>query len=181
MTDKSPAELQAEVERLSRDLQSAHDRLKNRGPAPREVHDLAVENAALKAELVRKTNAIAAEHGPDAGAEICYQAPGESFCRPGKVVSDGFTHRQPLPGGESVNYCHLEYGEPPWAKVLDGEGSQVHQPHTWETERAWNPAGLPGTWHLMDECPKQGGKGCPFGDKAAQACADRAAQFHQAP
>src|SRR5258707_935583 len=106
----TPEELQAENERLTQAnaapaekasadierLKQANTALRRtnaemrdlrRGPAPQTEHALSVENAGLKAELARVKGEVAAEHGPEQGTEICYQGPGEPYCRPAKILS----------------------------------------------------------------------------------------------
>ena len=194
MADKSPEELQAEIERLTKAneavkseaerLAQANDDLKrtNRdlrkggGPAPVAQHDRDVEVAALRSELARVKGEVAAEHGPDRGTAVCYQGPGEPYCRPARVLSNGFSARVPQPGGQFALHCHIEYGEPPHYVVKRSDGTVFTPEHTFEVDRAWNPLGAPSTWHRLSECPHAGGKGCPYGAKAAEAVAARAPQ-----
>jgi len=165
MADQSPDELQAEIKRLKQaneDLSRTNRDLR-KGPAPEAQHALAVEAATLKAELARLRGEVAAEHGPARDTKVCYQGPGEPYCRPAKILSDGFSARVPQPGGQFALHCHLEYGEPPHYFVKDEDGNPFTPGHTFEVDRAWNPLGAPGTWHLLDECPHKGGPGCPYG------------------
>jgi len=176
MADKTPEDLRADLERLTQ----ANDDLK-RANADLRRGALAAENADLKAELARVKHDVAAERGPARGTRICYQGPGESYARPATVISDGFSDRVPQPGGMQALHCHIAYGEAPHYVVSDKNGIPFHPEHTFEVDRPWNPMGAPGTWHLLDECPRQGGDGCPHGKEAATACAARAAQPPQAP
>lgn len=177
MPDKTTEELAAEVERLKRDNQSLADRLKNAGG------DLQRQLVETKAELVTLRGKVAAERGPDAGTEVCYQAPGEPFCRPASVKSDGFTERVTKPGGVDALHAHIEYGDPAWLTVDDRNGNPVHQKHTFEVDAAWSPLGAPRTWHCKDECPrladKNAAKNCPYWPGAKDATEERVAKLQQ--
>jgi hypothetical protein len=169
MADKTPEELLAEVQRLttanatltsqhgevSRQLQSAKDRLNNRAlDVPPDALRLKSENLELRRELAETKGAVAAEKGPAAGTKVCYQRGGEPFCRPAEVLSDGFSERVPLPGGSFQLHCHLAVAEHPG---LSQAG------HTFEVDRAYHPLGAPDTWHTVNECPYAGdAKKCPY-------------------
>lgn len=111
-----------------------------------EVERLTKENEALKQQA-------AAEKGPDTGTVVCYQREGEGFCRPARIASEGFTEHVPGPGGATHRHALIEYGEPPWIGTAA---------HTFQTDRHYDPMAGPNTWHLPDECPRNGAPGCPY-------------------
>ena len=178
MADPSFEELRAENERLK---QANTDLRRSRGVAPEEKHALTVEAATLRAELARLKGEVAAERGPAKGSVICYQAPGEPYCRPARVLSNGFSARVPQPGGQMALHAHLEYGEPPHYFVKDEDGNPFTPGHTFEVDRAWNPTGAPGTWHLLSECPYKGAEGCPYREGVPKPAADRLAADEAIP
>ena len=118
-----------------------------------EVARLTEENQALADELARTQKGIVAEKGPPVGTKVCYHRGEEPFCRPARVASEGFTERVPGPGGMAHTHCLIEYGEPPWISTAS---------HTFQTDRAYSPSGGSNTWHFPEQCPRQGGPGCPY-------------------
>jgi len=114
------------------------------------------ENQALADQLKATQQSIAAEKGPPKNTRVCYQRAGEDFCRPGRVMSDGFTERVPGPAGSTLCHALIEYGEPPWAPKAA---------HGFQTDRPYDTLGRPNTWHDPRDCPRDKGAGCPFADQ----------------
>ena len=147
---KTPEELAAEIKRLARENDTLHSK-----------------NLSLTKELGEVKGAVAAEKGPDKGTAVCFQAIGEPFHRPATIASAGFTERVPQPGGGFGLHCLLEVGEPPWVQHEHPRTGEAYTPvHTFQRDRAYNPLGLPDTWHMPDECPHAGdAQKCPYDDK----------------
>ena len=129
--------------------------------APKSTADLQKENDALRAQLAATQQAIGAEKGPAYGTPICYCRQGEGFCRPGVIASEGFTELvKDRNNGQVAKHALIEYGEAPW--TTDDKSPEHMKAHSFQTDRPYDPTGRPETWHLPDECPRQGGPGCPY-------------------
>ena len=97
------------------------------------------------------------------GQPVWYVRPGESVCRPARLLSDGINETVRTPSGMK-QFAHLEYGTADETHVLlgyespkpaagdpDDKARAVSQRQTHETSAPWDPNGAPGTWHLDGE------------------------------
>lgn len=97
------------------------------------------------------------------GQMVWYVRPGETVCRPARLLSDGIHETIRTPGGLQ-QFAHLEYGTADETHVMLGHDSPkpapgdpddkaraVAQRQTHETNAPWDPKGGPGTWHLDGE------------------------------
>lgn len=159
MAEKTADELAAENDKLQRENQSLADRLRNRKDTG--------ENEALRRRIAELEQVRAAEKGPAAGLAVCFQHGAEPFCRPAKIVSDGFTELVRVGPGDPLRHALLEYGEPPHVIQKDEDGNPFTPGHTFQTDRPWDSMGAPDTWHLCEECPRRGQPGCPYGNVEA--------------
>ena len=132
----------------------------DRSRAIAEIERLKAERDTLALELQSLRHEVASERGPDRGTAIHFKKAGEPYCRPGQIVSEGFTERvSTIPGNPNAGFnlhCHLSYGEHESVQHEDRKGELYTPKHSWQVDRAWNPLGAPDTWHLADECPFAG-------------------------
>lgn len=96
------------------------------------------------------------------GQDICYVRGKEMMCRRARLLSDGITEVVKGSRGEPLQHAWFEYHDLP-------RTSGDFPPHTFETQRHWDPLGAEDTWHLPTECPfAQDHSRCPFATGSPQ-------------